>query len=239
MNFIPHIFLDEELFLNKEIKIIDKIFHYLKNVMRCEDGDEVILINGKDGEFLSKITFSNNKYLILTIVQKTKDFYKQPSLGLIFAPIQKIDLLLKGATELGTTDFYPIITQHTNKANIKLTKIEGNIIEAVEQCERLDLPTINKIDSIKNVLDSLDKDSVIFFCEERTGNNSPIEVFKNIDVKNKKIYALVGPEGGFSDAEKELIKTYKNAISINLGQTILRAETAVISILSILKAFYY
>ena len=240
MSFTPRVFINDELFLDKEIKINDKIFHYIANVMKCRINDKIILINGKDGEFLSKIVFINNKYLNLKIVEKTKDFLKQPFLGLIFSPIQKIDILLKGATELGTTNFFPVNTNFTNKSNIKINKIDGNIIEAVEQSERLDLPEICKIDTLKNTLDKISKkNSIIFFCEERTSKNSPMEVYKNTDVSNKKIYALVGPEGGFSESEKELIKSYSNVVSITLGNTILRAETAVISILSTLKALYY
>lgn len=240
MSFTPRIFLSDELFLNKEIKITDKIFHYISNVIKCGMGDEVILINGKDGEFISKIIFLNNKYLNLNIIQKTKDFSKQPFLGLIFSPIQKIDLLLKSATELGVTNFFPINTNFTNKNNLKINKIDGNIIEAVEQSERLDLPEINKLDTLKNTLDKLaNENSIVFFCEERSGKNSPMNVYKNTKVDNKKIYALVGPEGGFSDSEKQLIKSYSNVVSITLGNTILRAETAATSILSILKALYF
>lgn len=239
MSFIPRIFIDEELFLDKEIKITEKIFHYISNVMKCKIDSKIFLINGKDGEFLSKIIFINNKYLILKITEKTKNFSKQPFLGLIFSPIQKIDLLLKNATELGVTNFFPINTDFTIKNNIKSNKIDGNIIEAVEQSERLDLPEVSKIDTIKNVLDKISKEkSIIFFCEERSGKNLPIEIYKNINIDNRKIYALIGPEGGFSSQEKELIKSYKNIVSITLGDTILRSETATTSILSILKALF-
>lgn len=236
----PRIFINEELLLNKEIKIADKIYHYIANVMRCKVDDKIILINGKDGEFISKIIFLNNKYLNLKIVEKTKDFKALPFLGLIFAPIQKIDITLKSATELGVTDFVPITTEYINKSTIKLNKVDGNIIEAVEQSERLDLPNIHKLDNLKNTLDNLNNnDTIIFFCEERTGKNSPMDIFRTAKINGKKIYALVGPEGGFSSNEKQLIREYSNVVSINLGDTILRAETAAISILSILKAFYF
>jgi len=240
MKFIPRIFIDDELLLNKEVKITDKIFHYIYNVMKCRINSEVLLINGKDGEFLSKVVFTNNKYLILKLIEKTKNFSKCPFLGLIFAPVQKIDLLLKSATELGTTDFFPINTDFTNKNNLKINKVSGNIVEAVEQSGRVDFPNINKIDNLKNILTKTNEEnSIIFFCEERHGENSPMNVYKNIDIKNQKIYALVGPEGGFSESEKQFIRSYKHVISITLGDAILRAETASTAILSILKALYF
>ncbi|MDD2839925.1 MAG: RsmE family RNA methyltransferase [Rickettsiales bacterium] len=231
------IFLKENLEVNKEFKIIDKIHHYIVNVMKSTVGDELFVVNGKDGEFLAKITFLNNKYCILKVKNKTKDYYKEKFFGLIFAPIQKIDLVLKSATELGVTDFFPINTDYTTNKNIlKTGKIEGNIIEAVEQSERLDFPNVNKIINLKDILENLkDDNSIIFFCEERTGQNSVRDVLKNIKISNKKIYTLVGPEGGFSDKEKELIKSYQNVASISLGGTILRTETATVAIISILK----
>lgn len=238
MSFIPRIFINEELFPEKEIKLTDKTFHYIINVMRSKIGDNIILINGKDGEFISNLTSSNNKYALIKITTKTKEYHQPQFFGLIFAPIKNIDIVLKSSTELGVTDFLPIITEYTNK-NIRLNKIEGNIIEAVEQSERLDLPKINKIETLKTVLNKLnDNNSIIFFCEERSGKNSPVEIYNNIKITGKKIYALIGPEGGFSETEKELIKSYKNVVSINLGETILRTETATIAVLSILKNFF-
>ena len=236
---MTRIFLKEKLELEKEIKITDKIHHYLINVMRHNINDNIVLVNGADGEFLSKIIFTNNKYCILKIIKKTKDYFKEPFLGLIFAPIQKVDIVLKSATELGVSDFYPIKTEYSNK-DLKDNKIEGNIIEAIEQCERLDFPNIHKIKSLKEILDELQNtNSLIFFCEERTGNNSIKNIIKTIKFEDKKIYALVGPEGGFSNKEKQLINSYKNTISVNLGKNILRTETATISVLSILKILKY
>lgn len=234
---MPRIFIHDSLEINKEIKIIDKIFHYLINVMRCKESDEVILVNGKDGEFLSAIIFANNKYCTIKIIKKTREYQPQPFLALIFAPIQKIDILIKSAVELGTTNFLPIKTEYTNKSNLKLDKIEGNIIEAIEQCERLDLPTVNKINNIDKTLESINDDkSIILFCEERTAENQIINIIKNNTFSNKKIYALIGPEGGFSDNEKKLIRSFKNVISVSLGNNILRAETAGIAVLSIIKS---
>lgn len=231
------IFLKEDLDISKEIKIVDKLHHYIVNVMRCAVNDKLFIVNGKDGEFLAKITFLSNKYCNLKIENKTKEYHKEKFLGLIFAPIQKIDIVLKSAVELGVTDFFPINTEHTNKNILKTNKFEGNIIEAIEQSERLDFPNINKLSYLKETLDKLNNNSLIFFCEERTGQNSIKDIIKDIDTNNKNIYALVGPEGGFSDKEKELIKSFNNVISVSLGNTILRAETATIAILSILKIY--
>lgn len=235
------IFVNCELFIESEIKIEDKTFHYLANVMRVEVGDEVKLIDGINGEFLSFVKSVNKKYLILKIVERIKNLDSRKFLGLIFAPIQKVDILLKGATELGVTHFLPVITEYTSKSNLKLNKIEGNVIEAIEQCERNDMPKINKLQYLNDVLKNLNNENnIIFFCEERTSNNQPLDIYKNYKNKiiNKSIYALIGPEGGFSLKEKELIKSFDNVVSVNLGDTILRSETATISVLSIIKTLF-
>ena len=175
------IFVNNSLKVGNEVDIIDKQHHYLVNVMRVKVGDTIKLINGKDGEFLSNIIFSNKKRLVLKISEKIKDFHTKKFLGLIFSPIQKIDLLLKGATEIGTTDFYPTIMEYTNKTNIKYNRIKDNIIEAVEQSERIDLPNIAKTVSLNERLQELNNEkNIIFFCEERTSNNSPLNIYNNL-----------------------------------------------------------
>jgi len=227
---IPRIFINEELILGKEIKLTDKKFHYLINVMRCSVGDSVFCVNGKDGEFLSSICVANNRYCTLRITEKTRNYQKQNFLGLMFAPIQKLDTLIKSAVELGVTDFVPIKTRYAQ--NVKIDKIQYSAIEAIEQCERLDFPNFHKICDLNFALRNLEKDSTIFFCEERS-QNTKIR-YQDID-RTQKIYALVGPEGGFSDDEKTLIKSFKHVVPISLGNNILRSETAAIAILSLLS----
>ena len=235
MSFVPRIFINEKLEINREYKIIDKQYHYLSNVLRCQIDDDIILINGKDGEFYSKIIKLNNKFINLKIIKKNKEYFKQNFLGLIIPFIQKIDIVLKSATEIGVTDFFFIKTEYS-KSNIKNNKIEGNIIEAVEQSERLDIPNIHNIQTLEILLDKLNKkENLILFSEERSNNNFFKDIYKNINFDNKKIYILIGPEGGFSIEEKKKINSYNNVISINLGENILRTETATISMLSLVK----
>ncbi|MDR3289800.1 MAG: 16S rRNA (uracil(1498)-N(3))-methyltransferase [Rickettsiales bacterium] len=228
---LPRIFINEVLVIDKEILLQNNSFHYLRNVLRCKIDDEVIFINGKDGEFIAKIIKIDNRKCLLKLLKQTRGFLKQNFLGLIFAPIQKIDILIKSATELGVSDFYPVKTEYTTHG--KIERILPNVIEAVEQCERLDLPNIHKLQNLKIILDDIDDNSIILFCEERSGLQ---KIKLNID--NKKIYCLVGPEGGFSNDEKNMIKSYKNVLSVTLGDLILRTETATISILSLAKTMY-
>jgi 16S rRNA (uracil1498-N3)-methyltransferase len=237
MSFAPRIFLSDNLVIENEIELDEKRFHYVYNVLRCKKDDNIILTNGKDGEFLSRIFFIDKKKCILKVIKKTRDYYKENFLGLIFSPIQKIDLLIKNAVELGVSDFFPVNTDFSNKNFYKENKINRNIIEAIEQSERLDFPILHKLKNLKETLDNISrKDSLIFFCEERSDkNNNLYNLPKSLELFKKNIYAIVGAEGGFSIKEKELIKTYKSVVPISLGNIILRTETAVSNILSVIK----
>jgi 16S rRNA (uracil1498-N3)-methyltransferase len=212
--------------------------HYLRNVMRCIAGQKLILINGRDGEFIGEIVKITKQFVEILIVEKTKTFKKSDFLGLIFPPIQKIDLLAKSATELGVSDFFPFRSRFC-QTKFKKDKFLLNVIEAVEQSERLDAPTINNEDGLAKVLDKIaaEPNSTVFFCEER---NSDCHSIKNYEFSDGgKYYALIGCEGGFSDDEKKLIKGYDNIKSVSLGRNILRTETACSAILSIINCWRY
>lgn len=228
---IIRIFVKEDLSIDATISLANQ--HYIINVMKRKLGDNIILINGKAGEFLSEIIEIKKQFIKVKIITKLKDFYQEKFLGLIFSPTQKIDLLLKNATELGITNFLPFKAEFCQHF-YKFEKYETNIIEAIEQCERTDLPIINKEDKLKNILDNLNTDdNVIIFCEERSRNLISNVILNEFICKN--IYVLIGCEGGFSESEKDLIKSYSNVISISLGHRILRTENAISAILGIIN----
>jgi 16S rRNA (uracil1498-N3)-methyltransferase len=197
-------------------------------------GQKLIVINGKDGEFIGEITKITKQFVEILIVEQTKIFKQSDFLGLIFSPIQKIDLLAKTATELGVSEFFPFKSKFC-QTKFKKDKFLSNAIEAVEQSERLDIPIINTENGLTKILDKIEKEenSIVFFCEERNTNSFSIKDCK-FD-KNIKYYALVGCEGGFSTEEKQLIKNYNCVKSVNLGENILRTETACAAILSIIN----
>jgi len=237
------LFINQDLSKNKEIIITGKDQHYLYNVMRSRVGGIVVLVNGVDGEWKAEIAKINKREVILTIAERLKAFYQPPFLGLVFVPTQKIDLLSKNATELGTTEFQPIYSEYMYKGKLKLEKIMANIKEAVEQSERTDFPEVKNIIKLNKFFNSLDTEDIVLFCEERTGENDAFNVLmslRNREVRldgERKVYVLVGAEGGFSNQEKIDIKKCPNIISLNLGERILRAETAVSSILSLVQCF--
>lgn len=228
---VIRLFIKENINIDNIITITN--IHYIINVMRRKNGDNIILINGKDGEFLSEIIEIKKQFIKVKVLNKLRDFYQEKFLGLIFSPIQKIDLLLKNATELGATNFLPFKSDFC-QYSYKQEKYESNIIEAIEQCERTDFPIINKEDKLKNILDKLNNENnLIIFCEERS-KNLISNVMQKINL-SKNIYLIVGCEGGFSENEKNLINSYQNVVSISLGNRILRTENAISVILGIIN----
>jgi 16S rRNA (uracil1498-N3)-methyltransferase len=225
------LFIEDELTVENTIKSTKT--HYLCNVMRCNIGQSLILVNGRDGEFRGEITKITKQFVEIHIVEQTKVFKSNNFLGLIFPPIQKIELVAKSATELGVTEFIPFISKFC-QSKFKGDKFLLNVIEAVEQSERIDIPKISTEGNLKSILDriALEKTSTVFFCEERSKTNFDI---KKQDFSETKYYALIGPEGGFAEEEKDMIKNYDFIKSISLGENILRTETACSSILSIIN----
>ena len=223
----------EEQALQEGITIISDKVHYLNNVMRSKVGDDLIIVNGKDGEFLGTIQKITKREVGILINKKTKEYKKDRFLGLIFSPIHKIDLLIKNAIELGTTDLIPFKAQYKQE-KFKFDKVKANVIEAIEQCERTDFPNIENENTLENILSTIENENgVVLFCEERS--TKTINLKNYIFDSNKKYYILVGCEGGFSDNEKRLIKSFSCVTSISLGEHILRAENATSAGISIVK----
>jgi 16S rRNA (uracil1498-N3)-methyltransferase len=208
--------------------------HYLRDVMRCIAGQKLIVINGRDGEFIGEITKITKQFVDIALLEQTRIPEKVGFLGLIFSPIQKIDLLAKSPTELGVSEFLPFKSRYC-QTKFKRDKFLLNVIEAVEQSERLDLPVVNEENSLVKILDkiSAEANSTVFFCEERGGGNFDMRDYKFHDAG--KYYALIGCEGGFCEEEKQQIKNYDCVKTVGLGKNILRTETACCAILSIIN----
>ncbi|MDR2778525.1 MAG: 16S rRNA (uracil(1498)-N(3))-methyltransferase [Rickettsiales bacterium] len=226
------------IFTRKELAVggsvaLDRV-RYLINVMRRGLGDRIRLVNGSGKEFIGTITKITKHLVEVTSIECSREDRANSFLGLIFPPIGKLEALVKMATELGVTSFLPFRGQH-GQVKYNRSRIEKNVIEAVEQSERLDFPEIGDERSLVGVLEEIDpSNDVVLLCRERSEPNSGFFSLED-SIRNKKTYALVGPEGGFSGDEIKLLKNYPFVISLSLGKNILRTETASASIISIIN----
>lgn len=211
--------------------------HYLVSVMRVKLGAEITLFNGVDGEWLASINEAHKKAVSLTLESQSRTQEKEPDLWLAFAPIKKgrLDFMVQKATEMGASHLIPMMTQYTNVDRLKIERLRANALEAAEQCDRLQVPTVSDLTKLEQVLKDWPADRMIMFCDEDLSGRSALEALATADDKeNPKPWGiLIGPEGGFSDAERAMIKSHKNCVVVSLGPRILRADTAAIAALSL------
>ena len=223
------IFVNKSISSNLIIYIKDKQHHFLRNVMRIKINDEINVFDGISGEWTSNVIAVNRENTALRVTKNFKKMQSSPDLWLIFAPIKqnRMSIAIQKATELGVSKIIPCTTEYTNIKNINVKNLYQNAIEASEQSERLDIPSIEKEVDLKSLLNSWPKDRKLIYCDEKnTDNKSIIETIMPLKNSTKKWSVLIGPEGGFSDKEKDLILENNGVISVSLGNTILRSDTA-------------
>ncbi len=223
------LYVDKELSQNIMIYIKDKQMHFLKNVLRIKIQDKISVFDGKTGEWLSKVVSINRDNVVIQIIDRIKLLKPETDVWLVFAPIKsfRMNITIQKATELGISKFVPCITQNTNQSKINFRNLKMNIIEASEQSERLSLPVLDESIKLDKLLNNFPKDRCLIFCNENQKNLPMIHeaILKKVNNYNKWAI-LIGPEGGFLQAEVEKIVSLKNTISVSLGERILRSDTA-------------
>ncbi len=240
MSKIRLLIAEKNLSLGAKIKISDGDFEYLTKVMRQKIGDEILVFNGVDGEFAAIILQIEKRFLSAEIKEKISDLKKVPNITLAFAPVKnvRIDFIAAKATELGVARFQPILTQHTIVDKINSERFKANVKEACEQCERNDFPEVLEIKKLDKFLAEAGlAEKILILCDESGEGMKASEIFPQIGKSEKEIVILIGPEGGFSKEEFVRMATFKNKHSLNLGPRILRADTAIISALTLVQEF--
>tara|TARA_B100000029_G_C17517133_1_gene938526 strand:- start:506 stop:1246 length:741 start_codon:yes stop_codon:yes gene_type:complete len=224
------IYVDKSLSSNLMVYIKNKQHHFLKNVLRVKLNDHINIFNGKDGEWESIIISINRENIVLRASKKIRDTKKNLDLWLAFAPIKqhRMSIAIQKATELGVSRIIPCITEYTNIRKINIKNLFDNAVEAAEQSDRIDIPKIDRQVDLKSLLTNWPKDRKIIFCDEKLDTKrSLIKTLIELEDIDNKIGVLIGPEGGFSDLEKDLITKNENALPVSLGDRLLRSDTAI------------
>ena len=225
----PRLYVDTPLSGNNQISLDKNQSHYLINVLRKHENAPIRVFNGIDGEWLCTLTSPTKKAATLKIEKQLKNQpQSQPYIGLIFSPIKKhrMDFLIEKAVELGVTDLYPALMSHTENRKIKPERINAQLIEAAEQCERMTIPTLHELTSLDSIIQNTDTKTPIYWAAERFENTKEL---KNI---HAPCSFLIGPEGGFDQSEQDILSDHSSITPISLGDNILRAETAALFCLS-------
>jgi 16S rRNA (uracil1498-N3)-methyltransferase len=225
---LPRLFVREPLAEGSRVDLDATQANYLGNVMRLGQGAELLVFDGRSGEWLARIVEVGKKRMALTVERKTRVPEIVPDVWLAFAPVKRgqTDWLVEKATELGAARLIPVMTQRTVTERVKLERLQAIAIEAAEQCGRTVLPDIGEPVSLKQLIEQRDPQRRLYFADEG-GGEPAVRAFAS-----GPALILTGPEGGFTDEERELVRAAPNSIAISLGPRILRAETAALASLA-------
>ncbi len=200
--------------------------HYVQNVLRLGVGDVVRLFDGLSGEYVAKIE-KIGKETVIRVQQLLRPQGEWCGPWLFFSPLKKnaMDFLIEKSVEIGVSVLCPVLTNRTIVRTVNLEKIKAHSIEAAEQSERLDVPTIHAPVALKDIFKVLPVDMPLYFCQERA-------TASHISTVSSSGALLIGPEGGFTIEENTMLLKNPKTYPVSLGLNILRAETAALYALS-------
>jgi 16S rRNA (uracil1498-N3)-methyltransferase len=206
--------------------------HYIVNVMRLKKGSNINFFN-KEGEWLSEIISIERDKVEVKFLNKVKEPSKISNIELAICLVKKtpMEIILQKATELGVKKITPIISDRTEVKDLNFERANKIIIEATEQSNQLNTPDLSQIIRLKDFTNNISKDEKLFFADV----NSKHKLSSKDLGQGKKASVLIGPEGDFSPAERELILSKPETVPFSLSDNILRADTAVISAISLVN----
>ena len=224
------LFFPESLSLNLTSTLDKSQSHYVRKVMRIKENEVFSLFN-ESGEWEAKILGISNSIVEFNVTKQLRQKENFKELWLAFSPIKSnyFNFMIQKATELGVTKFLPIIFDRTIVRKINKERLEKVIIEAAEQSNRIQVPNI---EDPQNLRDFLNKNDVDLIFTDLNSKNNKVDLKK---LTSKPTCIVVGPEGDFSESERDEILSYKGVQAIKINENILRSETAVISAISIIN----
>lgn len=226
------IYLKKEIIKDQKIFLDNSQIHYLKNVMRRKDGDNIVAFN-ESSEWECVFNHNDSAGLIPLKLLRSKNTI--PDIWLCFSLVKSrsINNLVEKISEIGVQKIVPLSTDFSERIGFKLERLKKISIEATEQSNSMILPKILEVQNVGDLLENWDKERLILFCDENGGDR--IFNAKSLLDKYKKFAIFIGPIGGWSKADREIFKK-KTFFRLSLGENILKADTAAIYSLSCLRA---
>ncbi len=250
MSSMPRLFVNSDLVEGEAFALDEGQANYLIRVMRLGLGDAARVFNGRHGEWRAEINKIEGRRAELTPVDQLRQQETNgcAQLTLLFAPVKKseTDFIVEKATELGAARIQPVITERTQTRTVRLDRFQKIALEAAEQTERLDLPDVSDATSLDAALAALPFGTALIFCDEagdeaeapwggQSGRARPMaEILPAL--KGQPAAILIGPEGGFSPAERAHLRARASTHPVSLGPRILRAETAAVAAMTLWQA---
>jgi 16S rRNA (uracil1498-N3)-methyltransferase len=230
------IYLEAPLAAGVSVVCTPEQANYLRSVLRLPAGAEVLVFNGRDGEWRARLGHDGKRGAALEVLMGTRGQGTAPDLWYVFAPLKRsrLDYMVQKAVEMGASRLVPVLTQHTQAERVNLDRMRANAIEAAEQCGILTIPSVAAPEKIATLLSGWPSERHLIFCDEGAALANPIEALRRL--LPGPLAVLVGPEGGFSEAERTQISGKPFALAISLGPRVMRADTAAVAALAVVNA---
>ncbi len=233
---MQRLFLPHDLVQDAVVEPDQQQSHYLAHVLRLKPAAKLLVFNGRDGEWLAEVAAVEKKKVLLRLLAQVRPQPAHPDLLYCFAPLKagRLDYMAQKAVEMGAGVLQPVITQHTQMSTVGAERLRANVVEAAEQCGILAIPRVEDAIKLDRLLWLWEPGRRLIFCDEGADTNNPIPALRSI--AERKLGLLVGPEGGFSDEERQQLRALPFVTPIPLGPRILRADTAAVAALAVIQA---
>ena len=218
------------------LELAEEQAHYLVNVLRMKPGDTLRVFNGRDGEWQARIATAKKRAATLTLDFQTRPQTPGPDIDYLFAPLKhaRLDYMVQKAAELGVKRLRPVLTRRTTPERVNLVRMRANAIEAAAQCGVMWVPEVLVPEPLTKVIATWDGARPLIFCDEGSESKNPLAALKQI--APGPVAVLIGPEGGFDERERQLLRAQEFVVVLSLGDRIMRADTAAVAVLALVNA---
>lgn len=232
----PRLFVDAPLEGGATVQLARDQSNYLGNVLRLSAGDDILVFNGRDGEWLASIT-ARKRADGLDVKRQTRPQDRLADLAYVFAPLKhaRLDYMVQKAVEMGASSLQPVLTRFTQVSRVNSERMRANVIEAAEQCGILGIADVAEPVDFDRFLERRKPDRLLVFCDEAADVANPWHALAGGKATHG-IDILVGPEGGFAEDERTALLRQPNSLRLSLGPRILRADTAGVAALALVQA---
>jgi len=234
----PRLFVDAPFAPDGSLPLDRSQSNYLGNVLRLGAGDQVLVFNGRDGEWRSAIS-GGKRADRLTLLAQSRPQDRLPDMVYLFAPLKhaRLDYMVQKAVEMGVSALQPVITRFTQVSRVNTERMRANVVEAAEQCGILSIAGVAEPLALDKYLAQRDGARLLVFCDEAAEVADPVAALAGArDRAGHGIDVLIGPEGGFAEPERTALLAQPDILRLALGPRILRADTAAVAALTLVQA---